>query len=150
MQSLNIKDHPGENVADYCDTILADDDFFESAGSFNPDQIGYIFCIFEDTSDPTFHVWAIQKYKEVMDFIKNFCVCDKDVMKTDEINTYSSLVQDAKCEYGKIIDSKQWEPTYSKKKSQYELLFMKSPTVEIEDTANKTAEKVNFKKLPQL
>ena len=42
----------------------------ESAGAFKPEHLGYITRIFEDTSDSRFRPWAIQKYKEVKEFIK--------------------------------------------------------------------------------
>ena len=42
----------------------------ESAGALKPEHLGYIIRIFEDTSDSRFRLWDIQKYKEVMEFIK--------------------------------------------------------------------------------
>ena len=39
-KSLKIKDHPGENVADFRDAILVDDDCLESAGAFKPNNLG--------------------------------------------------------------------------------------------------------------
>ena len=75
--------------------MLVDDDRLESARSFNPDCLGYITHIFEDTSDSIFHLWAIQKYKEVTDFINKLRVCDMDVISQEDIITYESLVQEA-------------------------------------------------------
>ena len=107
-KSLKLRDHPGDNVADFWNTILVDDDFLESAGPFNTDHLGYIIHISEQTSDSRLHLWATQKYKEVMEFIKKTCVCDEDVMQPDDIITYVSLVQEAMHEYCSIVDSKQW------------------------------------------
>ena len=95
MKSLKLKDHPGENVKDFCNAILVDDERLESAGSFKPNHLNYIIHIFEDTSDSRFHLWATNKYKEVMEIIKKICVCDEDVMLPDNIITYGSLVQES-------------------------------------------------------
>ena len=65
MNILKLKSCPGENVADCCTAILVDAEHLESAGSFNPEHLGYITRIFEDTSDSIFCMWDIQKYKEV-------------------------------------------------------------------------------------
>ena len=46
MKSLKLKDHLGENVTDYCDTILVYAECLESAGSFKPEHLSYIICIF--------------------------------------------------------------------------------------------------------
>ena len=66
----------------------------ESARAFKPDHLGYITRIFEDTSDSRFCLWAIQKYKEVTEFIKKLRVCDMDVLSQEDLITYESLVQD--------------------------------------------------------
>ena len=42
----------------------------ESDGSFKSEHLGYIIHIFEDTSYSIFNLWATQKYKEVMEFVK--------------------------------------------------------------------------------
>ena len=89
-------------------------------------------------------MWDIQKYKEVMDFIKKLCVCDKDIMWPDDIIIYGYLFQEGMCEYRNIVDSERWEPTGSKKKSQDEPLLIKAFTVEIKDPVNNTEEKVGF------
>ena len=65
----------------------------ESAGAFKPEHLGYITCIFEDTSDSRFCLWGIQKYKEVTEFIKKLHVCDMDVLSQEDIITYESLAQ---------------------------------------------------------
>ena len=67
---LKLKSYPGENVKDCCEAILVDAERLESAGAFKPEHLGYITCIFEDTSDSIFRMQDIQKYKEVTEFIK--------------------------------------------------------------------------------
>ena len=79
----------------------------ESAGAFKPEHLGYINRIFEDTSDSIFRVWAIQKYKEVTEFIKKFRVCDMDVLTQEDLITYESLVQEDTQEYRDLVDSKR-------------------------------------------
>ena len=108
MKSLKLKDRLGQNVTDFCGAILVDAELLESDGSFNPDNLGYIICIFQDISDSRFHLWKTQKYKDVMEFIKKFCLCDKYVMQPNYIITYGYLVQEAMCEYHIIVDSKRW------------------------------------------
>ena len=61
MKIIKLKSYPGENVTDCCAAILVDAERLESAGAFNPEHIGYIICIFEDTSDSRFRLWYIQK-----------------------------------------------------------------------------------------
>ena len=95
MKSLKLKSYPGENVTDCCAEILLDAERLESAGAFKSEHLGYITCIFEDTSDSIFRLWGIQKYKEVTDFIKKLCVCDMDVISQEDLITYESLVQEA-------------------------------------------------------
>ena len=46
-----------------------------------------------------------------MEFIKRLCVCEKYVMKIDDIITYGHLVQEAIREYCNIFYSKRGEPT---------------------------------------
>ena len=80
MKSIKPKDHPGENV-EYClDAILVYAERLESSRAFNPNHLGYIIHILEDTSYSRFHIWATQKYKDVIELIKKLCVCDKDSM----------------------------------------------------------------------
>ena len=80
MKSLKLKIYPGENVTYFCATILVDAERLESSRTFKPDHLGYIIRIFEDTSDSIFRLWAIQKYKQVKNFIKKLRVCDMDVL----------------------------------------------------------------------
>ena len=93
MKSLKLKDRPGGGVADCYDAILVNVESLESDGAFKPEHLGYIICIFEDTSDSRFHLWENQKYKEVMEFVKKPLLRDKDFMKKDDIITYGLLVQ---------------------------------------------------------
>ena len=46
-----------------------------------------------------------------MDFIKELCVSDEDVMQPDDIITYGYLVKEDIREYRNIFDSKLQEPT---------------------------------------
>ena len=95
MNSLKLKRYPGENVTYCCAAILVDAERLESAGAFNPEHLGYITCIFEDTSDTIFRLWDIQRYREVTEFIKKNWVCDMDVISQEYLITYESLVQEA-------------------------------------------------------
>ena len=95
MKSLKLKIYTGENITDCCAAILVNSERLGSAGAFNPEHLGYINHIFEDTSDSRFHLWDIHKYKDMTEFIKKICVCDKDIMQTDNIITYSFIVQEA-------------------------------------------------------
>ena len=76
-KSLKLKDHSGGNVTYCCDVILVDLERLESAGAFKLEHLGYTTHIFEGTSDSRFHLWATQKYKEVMDFVNNFVCATK-------------------------------------------------------------------------
>ena len=95
MKSIKIKGYTGKKVTYFCAVILVDDENLESSGAFKPYRLGYITRTFEDTSDSRFHRWAIQKYKEVTEFIKKLCVCDMDVLSQEDLITYESLVQEA-------------------------------------------------------
>ena len=90
MKSLKLKSYPGENNSDCCAEILVDSERLESAGDFRPEHLGYITRIFEDTSESRFRLWAIQKYKEVTEFIKKLCVWDMDVLSQEDLITYES------------------------------------------------------------
>ena len=90
-KNLKLKYHPGRDAADCYDAILVNVESLESAGAFKPEQLGYIIHIFENTSNSIFNLWATQKYKEVMEFVKTPLLCDKDVMQTDDIITYGFL-----------------------------------------------------------
>ena len=79
-----------------------------------------------------------------------FFVCDKDVMKTDNIINYDFLVQDNLQEYSNIVDSKRWETTDSNNTYKDEPLLMMDYNVVIESPVNKTVDKVyckNFHKV---
>ena len=95
MKSLKLKSYPGENVMDCCAAILVDAERLESARVFNPDHLGYITHIFEDTSDSRFRLWDIHKFKEVTEFINKLRVCDMDAISQEELITYESIVQEA-------------------------------------------------------
>ena len=56
MKNKKIKDNPGRNVPDCYNAILVNVESLESARAFNPEQLGYIIRIFEDTSDSRFHI----------------------------------------------------------------------------------------------
>ena len=74
---------------------MVDAESHESARAFNPEHLGYITSIFEDTPDSRFFLLDIQKYKEVTEFIKKLFVCDMDVISQEDLITYESLVQEA-------------------------------------------------------
>ena len=108
MKSLKLKSYPGENVTDCCAAILVGSERLESARAFDPEHLGYITRIFEDTSDSRFRLWAIQKYKEVKEFIKKLSECGMYVLSQEDLITYESLVQEATREYRDLVDSKMW------------------------------------------
>ena len=114
MKSLKLKDRPEENVTDFCDAILVDDERLESSGEFKTEHLGNIIFMFEVTYDTISHLWQTHKYKEYMHFIKKLCVCEKYVMQTDDIINYVSLFLYIMRKYHNIFDSKRWEPTNSK------------------------------------
>ena len=95
IKSLKLKSYPGENVMDCCAAILVDAERLGSAEVFNPDNLGYITHIFEDTSDSRFRLWDIHKFKEVTEFINKLRVCDMDAISQEELITYESIVQEA-------------------------------------------------------
>ena len=96
MNILKLKDRPGQNVANFCDTILVDAERLQSVGAFKPYHLGYIIRIFEYSYDYRLHIWETHKYNEVMEFIKKLFACGKYFMKPDEIITYDPLVQEPK------------------------------------------------------
>ena len=124
------------SVTDCCAAILVDDERLKSSGAFKLDHLGYITCIFEDTSDSRFRLWDIQKYKEVTEFIKKLCVCDMDVISQEDLITYESLVQEATREYRDIVNSNRWEPATIKEKSQDQPSLPKAYNVAIEQLIN--------------
>ena len=91
MKSFKLKSYPGENVTDCCASFLVDTEHFESAGYFKTEHLGYIIHIFEDTSDSSFRLLAIQKYKEVKEFIKKLRVSDMDVLSQEDLIPMSPL-----------------------------------------------------------
>ena len=106
-KNIKLKDHPGSDAADCYDAILVNVESLESAGAFKSEHLGYIIHIFDNTSNSRFQIWATQKYKEVIEFVKKSLLCDKDVMQTDDIITYGLLTQEYLQEYSNIVNSKQ-------------------------------------------
>ena len=94
LKCLKIKDHTGENVAECFASILGYAKIIDSAGSSKPDNLAYITHIFENNYDPRFHLWETHKNKDVTEFITENNICDKDVMRPEELITYGSLVQE--------------------------------------------------------
>ena len=77
MKSLKPKYHPGENVTDWRNAILVYSERLENAGAFNPEYLGYIIHIFEDTYGSRFHIWETQKYRRLRSLLRNFvCVAN--------------------------------------------------------------------------
>ena len=75
LKSLKLKDDQSGDAADCYDAILVNVESLESAGAFKTKHLGYIICVFENTSDSRFHIWASQKYQEVMEFVKKiYCL----------------------------------------------------------------------------
>ena len=102
MKSLKLKICPGDNVTDFCASILVDAQRLDSSRDYKPDHLGYTTRMFEDTSDSRFRLWAIQHYKEDTELIKKLCVCDIDVISQEDLITYESLVQEV---YARIMRS---------------------------------------------
>ena len=67
---------------------MEDAEVFESAGAFNPNQLGIsltylrILLIIDSISG------KLSYYKESKEFIKKLYICDKDVMQPEEIITF--------------------------------------------------------------
>ena len=57
LKSIKLKRHLGENVKNWCAAILIDTERLKSGRVFNPDHLGYIIHIFEDTSGYRLHIW---------------------------------------------------------------------------------------------
>ena len=138
LKCLKLKDCTGDNTTDLCAAILLDDEDLESAWALNFKPLGYITSIFDNSSDPRFHIWATQNYKEVADFIKGIHVCDKDGIRRENIIAYGLLVQYNMGEYRNIFYSKQWDTTNIKKISQDDPLSLKASTVKIKNPSTKT------------
>ena len=49
-KSIKLKDRPGENVVDFCDVTLVDDECLAGIGAVNPKHFDYIIHIFVDNS----------------------------------------------------------------------------------------------------
>ena len=145
MKSLKPKSYTGENITDFCAVILVYDECLESTGAFNPDHLGHITRIFEDTSDSIFRLWGIQNYNEVKEFIKKLRVCGMNVISPEELITYESLVQEATHEYCDLVNSKQREPANGKEKSQYQPSLPRAYIVAIGQLVNKALKQVDFK-----
>ena len=58
-----IRDDPGENFSEFGATILVDSERLESDRAFDPENLGFITHIFENTSYPISHIWEYHKYK---------------------------------------------------------------------------------------
>ena len=111
LNCLKLKDRQGDNVAQLCAEILVNANRIESAEAFKTQRLGYITLIFQNTSDPRFHIRATQKYKDIKQFIKKLHICDKGSIQTEDFITYGYLGQEDMGEYHNIVTSKQWEPT---------------------------------------
>ena len=61
LKSLKLKDHMGDIVAYCCAAILVDDERCERDVYFNPRHLRYVTYIFENTSDPIFHIWCTRR-----------------------------------------------------------------------------------------
>ena len=83
-------------------------------------------------------------YKEVTDFIKKIHVCDMDVISTEDIITYVSLVKEAMHENRNLVDSKWWEPATNKNISKCQSLLHRVYTVAIDQSINKTLYQFHF------
>ena len=92
MKGIKLKDHPGQNVADFCDGISVYAEYLDSDGALRSDHLGHIIHIFEDSSNSRFHIWDTQKNKDIIELIKKSCVCNEDFMRLDEIINYGYLV----------------------------------------------------------
>ena len=57
MKSLKLNICPWETVTDYSAVILVDTERLDISSDFNPDHLGYINLIFEDTYDSMLRLW---------------------------------------------------------------------------------------------
>ena len=73
-----------------------------------------------------------------------------EIIPTEDLITYESLVQEATCEYRELVDSKQWEPATRKEKSQGQPSLPNSYTVAIDQLVNKYLKQVGFKSFRNL
>ena len=74
LRRIKLNSYTWGNVADLCAEILVDSERLDSSVAFKPGCLIYITCVFEDNSDSVLRLWAIQKYKENMEFIKKLFV----------------------------------------------------------------------------
>ena len=63
LKCIKLKYLLGDNVAEFCASILVDAESLESDVNFKNAYFGYITHIFKNTYDPRFHLWATHKYK---------------------------------------------------------------------------------------
>ena len=87
----------------------------------------------------------LRSTRRLWSLLKKPLLCDKDVIQTDDIITYSFLVQESLREYSNIDHSKLWEPTDINKISKNESLLLMASTVAIESPVNNNVEKVYCK-----
>ena len=57
LSSLKLKIYLEENVTNFCAEILVDSERISTYGYFKIDHLGYISCIYEDTSDTRICLW---------------------------------------------------------------------------------------------
>ena len=56
LKCLKLKDHPEENITEFCAEILVYAKPLESYRYFNTNHLGYITNISDNTSNPIFHL----------------------------------------------------------------------------------------------
>ena len=64
-----------------------------------------------------------------MEFMRKLLVCEKDIRQPQVIIIYDSHVKESACEYHNLVDSKQWDTTSVKEKSQYQHYILKPCTL---------------------
>ena len=122
-------------------------DFPESSGVFKPEHLIfiYIICIFEDTSDSRFHIWATQKDKEFMEFIK-ILFCERkmscDLIRSLTMVPFFNNICDSTA---KLFTQIKGKPLIVRKSLKMSLYLWSFPLWQIEDPVNNTAEKMGFK-----
>ena len=57
LNIIKLKRYAGENVADFFSIILVDSELHESSRAFDPEHLGYITRILENTSNSRFRFW---------------------------------------------------------------------------------------------
>ena len=116
LKSIKLKCHMGGNIADKCAAILVNADRFESAVAFKYEHLSYITNTLENTSDPRFYIWETQKYKEVMDLIRNL-VCTTRISYDLKSSLPMGPLFKRICVNTIFVYSQSWETTDIKKKS---------------------------------